>query len=147
MRVNDDFEAVNIEAQMKSQAGENGISVMRFWQELLKERKSQKDTFVYGNFEVAGATRETMDKIFAYARTNEDGHGALIVLNFSGEEVEWDIPDIYEVDAWVIGNYEREDIPKATQGRIMMRPWEGVFGRCVKSEGMNQDNVAVHNGA
>ena len=129
MRVNEDFERVNAEAQLQEE--EEGMSVFRFWQRGLKARKENRDVFVYGGFEVVGATPDTERAVFAYTRTGEvDGGGKwLVVLNFSGGDVDWQIPVGCEVEKWVAGNYGKGEIEKGKKGRVVLRPWEGILGK------------------
>ena len=131
MRVSEDFETVNAERQMENEAGEDGMSTFRFWQRGLASRKEHKDVFVYGDFEVVHTTPQTQHAIFAYTRTGETGGKWLIALNFSGEEVEWDIPAGSEVEKWVAGNYGKAEIEKGKKGHIVLKPWEGILGKCI----------------
>ena len=132
MRVNDDFRTINAAAQLAPSAGEFGISTWAFWKRGLANRKEHKDVFVYGDFEVVGQTPESVEKIFAYVRSGEVGGRWLVLLNFTGEEVRWDIPLGSEVEAWVAGNYGSGKIEKGMKGEVVMRPWEGVLGKCIK---------------
>jgi len=122
MRVNDDWETVNAEVQLNEDA-----SVHRFWQDALSRRKTQKDVFVYGDFELLD---EEGKKIFAYVRESEKGEKWIVVLNFSGDEVSWEIPGGVKVKSWEVGNYEAKTPSKATSGKITVRAWEGLLGRC-----------------
>lgn len=134
MRSNADYATVNAEAQLAPGAGEDGdgVSVFRFWQRGLENRRKNKDIFVYGAFEVVGAAEETRRQVFAYVRTPEEGKGwrALVVLNFSGAEVEWEVPVECEVERWVVSNYAGAENEKAGKGKIVLRPWEGLLGKC-----------------
>ena len=122
MRVNDDWETVNAEAQMDEEA-----SVRHFWQDALARRKTKKDVFVYGDFQLLD---EEGKKIFAYVRESEGGEKWIVVLNFSGDEVAWEIPGSVKVERWEVGNYEAKTPIKATSGKITVRAWEGLLGRC-----------------
>ncbi|KAI4153839.1 MAG: hypothetical protein LQ340_002063 [Diploschistes diacapsis] len=130
MTVNEDYRTVNAAKQLEEGAGEEGLSTFRFWKRGLASRKAHIDVFVYGSFEVVGATRETEHAIFAYTRTGDKGGKWLVVLNFSKGNVEWDVPEECEVDKWVAGNYGKGEIEKAGKGRIVLRPWEAILGKC-----------------
>ncbi|KAK5987570.1 Alpha-glucosidase [Cladobotryum mycophilum] len=81
MRVNDNYKEINA----ASQTGEPH-SVYHTYRQVLGKRKEHKEIFVYGDFELVD---EQNDKIFAYKRTAEGGASALVVCNFSVEEVDW----------------------------------------------------------
>ena len=130
MRVNEDYETFNVEAQLEKGSGENGVSVFRFWQDAIKRRKELKDVFVYGDFHVVGETEATKDKIFAYIRHGDESGKWLIVLNFSGEKVKWGIPMEHEVREWVVGNYGEKALGKGFKEIIELEPWEALLGIC-----------------
>jgi len=119
MRVNDDYKTINVEAQLAESE-----SVFRFWQKCLKARKFHKDIFVYGDYHNVGTDN---DDVFAYLRTGESGR-ALVVLNFSDKEVGWEVPASMEVAKWTVGSYG--EVGVAGVGRIRLRAWEGLLGRC-----------------
>ena len=125
MRVNDDYKQVNAEKQVAA-AGSDDLSVWQFWQRGLANRKVHKDVFVYGDFQSVGVDS---DDVFAYTRTGESGWSGLVVLNFSGKNVEWAIPAESKVQVWVVGNYKGKP-EKGLEGVIELRPWEGILGRC-----------------
>ena len=123
MRVNDDYASINAETQLATPT-----SPWHFWQKMLAERKKDKDIYVYGDFE---AVETESEEIFAYVRTGKKGEKRLVVLNFSGRGVRWDIPESVKVKEWMNGNYEEEGFSeKALKGALELRPWEGVLARC-----------------
>ncbi|KAI4203128.1 MAG: hypothetical protein LQ346_001862 [Caloplaca aetnensis] len=126
MRVNDDYREVNAEKQL-SDASE-GLSVWQFWQRGLANRKMHKDVFTYGTFEDVGPQSE---EVFAYVRTGKRSGKWLIVLNFSGKDVDWRFPDDVEVKGWMAGNYTKEKPDKSTEESVALRPWEGLLGKCL----------------
>ena len=132
MRVMDDFETCNAEVEM-GQDGDNDndddLSVWRFWQRGLANRKEHADCFVYGGYQtVDGAEKGS---VFAYLRTGEKSGKWLVVLNFSGEHVQWHLPEDVKVQGWMAGNYLKGKPDKPTKGRVGLRPWEGLLGKCV----------------
>ncbi|KAK7751455.1 hypothetical protein SLS62_006540 [Diatrype stigma] len=135
MRVMDDYATVNVEAQLREDNDGNDLSVWRFWQRALRDRKDHKDVFVYGDFEEL--THEH-PQVFAYLRTSSSsskGERWVVVLNFSGRHVEWDLPGGFQVEAWPRGNYARGPIGKPRTGMVPLKPWEGVLGKLVVASG------------
>ena len=122
MRVVNDYKTVNAEAQREQKADQ--LSVMQFWKRGLENRKKHKDVFVYGSFELID---EDNTKIFAYKRASAS-EAFILALNFSGKEVEWDIPSDAKVKGWVAGNYTAGKPEKSSSGKIVLKPWEGLLG-------------------
>lgn len=81
MRVNDNYKQINAVSQVKDPE-----SVYHTYQRALEKRKEHKDIFVYGDFELVD---EANDRVFAYKRVAGNGDAALIVCNFSTDEVAW----------------------------------------------------------
>jgi oligo-1,6-glucosidase len=123
MRVNDDYKEVNAEAQRK-QDDPNKLSVLQFYKRALANRKEHKEVFVYGDFQVLD---ENDKKVFAYKRASEK-EAFVLALNFSKDEVKWQIPEAAKVNKWVAGNYTAGQPDKPTSGTITLRPFEGVLG-------------------
>ncbi|KAF1990801.1 glycoside hydrolase family 13 protein [Aulographum hederae CBS 113979] len=128
MRVNDDYPVVNAAAQLV-QSNPDELSVFQFWQRGLANRKKHKDVFVYGDFALVG---EESNQVFAYKRWSADSEVWLVVLNFTGKEVEWSVPEDLEVGGWMAGNYSAGKVEKETKGKIVLKPWEGLLGECGK---------------
>ena len=126
MRVNDDYRSVNAAAQLTNSTPD-ALSVWQFWQRGLANRKAHKDVFVYGSFEVAGPENE---EVFAYFRTGNKGGRWLVVLNFCGKDVTWEVPQDCKEVAWMAGNYMIGKPEKPDKGTIFLRSWEGILGRC-----------------
>jgi oligo-1,6-glucosidase len=125
MRVNDDYPTVNAQIQTDSS---NGSSVFHFWQRALSYRKLNKDTFVYGDFAIVGNPVD--DKIIAYKRFSTN-NAFVVVLNFSGEQISWNIPSDIQISSWTLGNYTLKDTP--AKELLTLRPWEGIVGELVLS--------------
>jgi glycosidase len=125
MRVNDDYKTVNAAAQVVNPRPSPGtLSVHAFWKCALEYRKTNKDVFVYGDFQLLDPEH---DKVFAYKRWSKDA-AFVIVLNFSGETVQWDLGDV-TVNEWTLGNYDDRDLDgKSTKGVVELKPWEGLIG-------------------
>ena len=126
MRVNDDYKECNVEMQMHADSTDQ-MSVWQYWQKALAHRKKHKDVFVYGDFETLGQPSE---EIFAYLRTGFKGGKWIIILNFSGKTVQWNIPASVTVRGWMAGNYLKGKPEKALNGAVELKPWEGILGLC-----------------
>ena len=128
MRANDDYKTVNAETQRKhSSDNDDQLSVLQFWKRGIANRKENKDVFVYGDF---ACLDEKDEDVFAYKRWSAAGDAFIVVLNFSGKDVEWALPKGEEgkVVKWVAGNYQKGAPEKATSGKIALKPWEGILG-------------------
>lgn len=128
MRVNDDYKEVNAQVQAEPSKSDQ-LSTLHFWRRGLANRKEHKRTLVYGNFELLDADHPT---IFAYKRTSSE-EVFVVVLNFHGKHTVWDIPDDCRVDGWVAGNYTAGKPEKSRHGKLSLRPWEGIIGKCIRS--------------
>lgn len=126
MRINDDFRTVNAEVQMGC-ADDNDLSVWQYWKRGLANRKEHADAFVYGDYKTVGPES---DDIFAYIRVGKDSGTWLVVLNFSGQAVEWSIPEGIKLKSWVAGNYLKGKPEKALEGAVSLKPWEGILAKC-----------------
>lgn len=126
MRVNSDYAEVNAKRQKADEGEEEGqMSVFHFWQRGLQRRREFKDSFVYGDFDLVG---EESEEVLAYTKSGEKDGKWLVVLNFSGKEVCWEMPTEVKVGAWEAGNYTKGK--EAMAGKIPLRPWEALVGRC-----------------
>lgn len=125
MRVNDDYPAVNAAAE-QAQSDPSKLSVLQFWKRALEHRKRHKAVFVYGDFELVDPEH---GKIFAYRRWSDED-AWLVVLNLSGESIEWQIPGDVKVSGWMAGNYTVGKPAKEVGGKITLSPWEGLLGQC-----------------
>ena len=119
MRINDNYTEINAETQL-----EDKNSVLAFWRNQLQLRKEFKNVFVYGNFELVGADYEV---IFAYRRWSESD-AWLVVLNFSGAAVYWEIPHDVRVKEWVTSSGGDLNA-KPLSGGLELEAWEGLLGR------------------
>ena len=124
MLINEDFTTHNAHAQQNfDTAGE--LSVWQFWKRGLEHRKTHKDVFVYGKFEILTPEHEA---VLAYRKVGKR-EAFVVVLNFSGREAEWTATEGLGVEAWVAGNYDAWGPDKGKSGKIMLRPWEGMLGK------------------
>lgn len=126
MRVNDDFEQYNAEAENEERE-DDALSVLQFWKRGLKNRKLHKSSFVYGEFELLGP-EDNDNPLFAYKRWSGD-EAWVVILNFSPKEQRFEIPSSVEIEKWVTGTYN--GIPGAPlKGDMVLRAWEGLLGQC-----------------
>ncbi|KAI1637104.1 trehalose-6-phosphate hydrolase [Biscogniauxia mediterranea] len=126
MRVMDDYKSVNVEAQMKV-TGTGDLTIWQFWQRALKDRKEHADVFVYGDFRELSPEDPA---VYAYTRTSDEGSSWLVVLNFSGKDVDWKLPRDIEVEYWARGNYAKDRVDKPATSVVPLKPWEGILGKC-----------------
>lgn len=126
MRVNDDYEAINVAAQLAEPTPSPGtLSVHAFWKRALANRKEHKDVFVYGDFEMLDIDDK---KVVAFRRWGE-GKAFITVLNLSGEKVSWEKLGDIKVKKWVAGNYDERELEGRTLGgTVELRPWEALLG-------------------
>ncbi|PQE24998.1 alpha-glucosidase maltase protein [Rutstroemia sp. NJR-2017a WRK4] len=127
MRITDDYKTINVEAQMKAD-DPNDLSVWQFWQRGLRNRKEHADVFVYGDFQELDPQHP---KVYAYIRTSDKGEKWLVVLNFSGDEIQWTMPSDMEVEFWPCSNYTKHHVEKPKKSDIPLQPWEGILGRVI----------------
>ncbi|ETS83634.1 hypothetical protein PFICI_05510 [Pestalotiopsis fici W106-1] len=127
MRVMDDYPTINAAAQTKASDDDN-LSVWQFWQRGLKDRKEHADVFVYGDFQELSHEHP---QVFAYTRTSVQGEKWLVVLNYSGKQVEWYFPEDLKVDFWAASNYTKGRIGKPQTAMVPLKPWEGILGKCI----------------
>ena len=102
---------VEINAQDELQ---DPYSVFYYYKRLIELRK-ENPVFRFGNFELLDPDHE---QVFAYTRNTADQQ-MLVVCNFSGEEVAWDIPSEYWDAELLLTNYE------PTPG--VLRPYEAMI--------------------
>lgn len=126
MRVNDDYSDVNAEEQLSADK-EDDLSTWQFWRRGLANRKEHADVFIYGDFT---ALAPAGDEVMAYLRVGKKSGKWLIVLNFSGKNISWGIPDTIKVQGWMAGNYLKGKPEKSLRNSVDLRPWEGILGRC-----------------
>ena len=105
--VNPNYKEINAAAQT-----EDENSVFHYYRRLIALRK-EYPVFAEGDFTLL---EEEHPKLFVYRRAAA-GQTLLVVCNFSGEDVQWDLPSEWRSAKALIGNYpsgEGDDL----------RPWE-----------------------
>lgn len=128
MRVNDNYPTVNAVVQPQRPAdGQQPMPVHAFWKRDLKNRQEHKDVSVYGDYR---ALEEGHPKVFSFARTGSQKGMWITVLNFSKDEVDYEIPTHVKLEGWMTGNYTNGKPEKETNGKIKLGSWEGLLGKC-----------------
>lgn len=105
--VNPNYREINGEAERK-----NPDSVFHYYQKLICLRKTY-DVIPFGSFSLVDPENE---EIFAYER-ELGGEHLLVVCNFTGREVPWQIPEAYEKARCLI-----ENCPESK--RNLLQPYE-----------------------
>jgi oligo-1,6-glucosidase len=116
MALNPEFPTCNA-----AMAIEDKASPFHFWKELLRIR-SQWKTLVYGKFQLLSPDDR---QVFGYLRVHPGSKAAMVVLNFSSQSLEWNVPKeacgLSNLRP-VYGNYEFPAEPDAAC--FTLRPWE-----------------------
>lgn len=131
IRVHDLYKEINVERQVRDGEG----SVLGFWKRMIRFRKEHAIVLVHGAFEGFGM-EDKHTFVFGKrgittggAAAGENEERAAVVLNFTGEEQEVELPSGagYEGLVFAVGSYEdavREE--ESAKGRVRkLRPWEG----------------------
>lgn len=96
--INPNYKTINAEAAVA-----DPDSIFHYYQKLIEIRK-QYDVFMDGDFHLIAPED---DKVFAYVRNTEHDH-MLVLCNFSGDTLDWDIPAEYQGARRLICNYKIE---------------------------------------
>lgn len=107
MRVHDNYKTLNAAAQIGTPE-----SVFSYWQSVLKLRKSHRDVFIYGDFEMQVPEDED---VFAYTRSFQD-QKIYVICNFRKENMSFQLPAGVDVrNAKVLlSNYGVSSVEKNT---------------------------------
>ena len=111
--VNPNYREINAQAELG-----DPYSVFHYYQKLIALRK-ELDVFVDGDFRLVAPEDS---KIFAYVR-NTDREHLLVICNFSGDTLDWEIPEQYRGARSLISNYQDE-----AEGKL--RPYEAKMLLC-----------------
>lgn len=95
-------------------------SVFEYWASILRLRKTHKEVFIYGNFELLDAAHSD---VFAYSRTFED-RKVIVVTNFRQKDVTWSLPKGIKLqkESILVSNYS--DMSLSENGSVALRPFE-----------------------
>ncbi|CAE6481757.1 hypothetical protein ACGC1H_001158 [Rhizoctonia solani] len=115
MRVNDNYKHINAKNQVDDEH-----SVFSFWKQMIAVRKAHP-LLVHGDFVVLAPEDE---KIFMYTREH-NGEKALVVMNFSRDEVTVMLPEsLGTAVKFIAGNVAREKESKLDT-KVVLQPYEG----------------------
>jgi len=94
-------------------------SVFEYWASILRLRKSHKDIFIYGNFEMVDLEH---NDVLAYTRAFE-GQKVVVVANFRKEKMTWQLPkDVhFKSGGLLVSNYGQPTVKDRT---VELRPFE-----------------------
>jgi oligo-1,6-glucosidase len=127
MRVMDDYKhGINAQEQMDC-SNANELSTWQFWQRGILDRKKHANVFVYGDYQELSPDDAS---VLAYVRTSQSGEKWLVVLNFSGQDLEWTLPRPLEAEFWACSTYSKGQSDKPREGSIPLSPWEGLLAKC-----------------
>ena len=115
MPINPNHTAINAEAAMADED-----SVFHYYKKLISLRKTY-DVFRDGTFTLLLPEDE---KIFAYTRDTENAH-LLVVCNFTGETLDFEVPELFLGSQLLISNYR-----EPTDG---LQPYEACMLYCEKN--------------
>lgn len=115
MPINPNHTAINAEAAMADED-----SVFHYYKKLISLRKTY-DVFRDGTFTLLLPEDE---KIFAYTRDTENAH-LLVVCNFTGETLDFEVPELFHGSQLLISNYR-----EPTDG---LQPYEACMLYCEKN--------------
>ncbi|MFD2671634.1 glycoside hydrolase family 13 protein [Marinicrinis sediminis] len=103
MKVNPNYTTINVE-----ESRQDPNSIFHYYQKLIRLRK-QHEVIVYGKYELIEPDHA---QVYAFTRTFQDQQ-LLVILNFSEEQAEFELPDsvIGFAGEWLIGNYEHDTEP------------------------------------
>jgi alpha-glucosidase len=114
MRAHDLYPEINV----KQQEAEKG-SVLSFWKELLRMRKTYRDLFIHGAFEVLD--RED-PATFCFLKSRDDRE-ALTILNFTAQSQPFNLAEKTSGMKLLVGNYGASEFEtlKPFEGRIYIK--------------------------
>lgn len=99
-------------------------SVLNYYRKVISYRKNHPG-LVYGDFDVLDPPNE---KVFAYLRNDRQNH-FLVVMNFSGQEVTFQLPDRAATQNWNVELDSYYEGPSVKNSEIALKPWQSVIYR------------------
>ncbi|USW56829.1 Putative glycosyl hydrolase, family 13, catalytic domain, glycosyl hydrolase, all-beta [Septoria linicola] len=112
MKVNDNFSWLNVEAQKA-----DPDSIWHFWKARIAMRKKYRELFMFGT--TAEYDREN-ENTFTYTKMAEDGQTALVILNFSNEELPLNTPQRH-----LLGHTYKMIACNVAEPKEKLQAWEG----------------------
>ncbi|PWC16701.1 glycoside hydrolase family 13 protein [Brenneria corticis] len=114
--VNPNYTRINAAAQINARD-----SVYNYHRELIALRR-QTPALIYGAYHDVDPQH---NKLFAYTRTLGEQQ-YLVVINFTHDDVEWDIPDGKKIVKTLISN-RAEQAASPGENHLRMKPWQAVI--------------------
>ncbi|QTF06977.1 alpha-glucosidase [Brenneria izadpanahii] len=116
LAVNPNYSQINADSQINAQD-----SVYSYHRELIALRR-QTPALIYGEYNDLDPQH---NKIFAYTRTLGDQQ-YLVVINFTHDNVEWDIPNGKKIVKTLISN-RSELAAEPGESHLKMQPWQAAI--------------------
>ena len=114
IKVNPNHKKINVAAQ-ENDSG----SILNYFQKMIQLRKNNP-VLVYGSYELLSPDHP---QIYAYVRTLGESK-MLVVLNFSTEEIEYQLPVGIKTGSVEISNYDVTDV---NEERVVLKPYQTVI--------------------
>lgn len=111
IKVNPNYKTINVKEAMKDPE-----SILQYYKSLIRLRK-ENPVFVYGDYDILD---EDNEDIFAYKRTYGK-ESYIIILNFSGKNIVYRLPEKTCCNEFITGNYTVEE---NETGELGLRPYE-----------------------
>ncbi len=118
LKVNKNYTSLNVAIQEK-----DDNSVLNYFKKMIALRKSSP-ALIYGSYKLYDAANA---KVYAYTRTH-NAEKYLVILNFSNEEVLWNVPDeLSEFKNIVLTNYTMPSQLSVPGKSVTLKPWQSFI--------------------
>lgn len=122
MRVNENFDAINVAAQI-------GIkdSVLGMWQRMIALRKAEPALFVHGRYEVVDPEGEDTIVFVKHevVEGEESERVAVVALNFKEERKRFQMPDVVKGKSMEVVIENGSGVGQRAEEELELGPWEG----------------------
>ncbi len=118
IKVNPNYHAINAQTEL-----ENPNSVFRYYQKLIRLRK-ENPVMVYGSFTDLDPEQKS---VYCYRRELEE-QILTVVLNLTGEELLYSLPNGVCCKDILLGNYPENILP--ADGKLLLRPYQALVFIC-----------------
>lgn len=112
MRVNENYTWLNVASQRSEPD-----SLFNFWRNQIRLRKSHAELFMFGTFALYDFENE---RTFTYTKMATDGTMALVILNFSGDEL-----PLNTIQRHLLGHTYELLVTNVPEPRNLLQSWEG----------------------
>jgi len=114
LKVNPNFKEINVEQQDKDKD-----SILNYFRKMIQVRKANP-VLIYGDYKLQASEHE---QLYAYSRTLGDVK-ALVLLNFSTEKVEFELPKDFNKANILINNMDALSKKGST---VELQPYQAVI--------------------